>query len=57
LSADEQNILSPWIKTFPKKMADRFPTYLWPLTTMVVVYGVVTVTDAIDHAEDYAHRF
>jgi hypothetical protein len=57
LAPDEQNVIVPWIKTFPKKMVDRFPTYLWPLGTVAFVYSVITVTDATDQAQDYAHRF
>jgi hypothetical protein len=57
LAANEQNILVPWIKTFPKKMVDRVPTYLWPFGTMGIVYVIVAYTESVDHAENYAHRF
>jgi len=57
LAANEQQIIVPWVKTFPKKAVDRVPTYLWPFGTLAFVYAVIEVTEAADHAEDYAHRF
>jgi len=57
LAANEQQIIVPWLKTFPKKMVERVPTYLWPFGTAAFVYGVIQITEAADKAEDYAHRF
>lgn len=57
LSANEQHILLPWIKTFPKKMVDRVPIYLWPFGTIAFVYASIAITEKYDHDENYAHRF
>jgi hypothetical protein len=57
LSPHEQKILIPWLKTFPKKVVDRFPLYLWPISSMALVYATMVWTDAEDYMEDYVHRF
>jgi hypothetical protein len=57
LSPHEQKILIPWLKTFPKKTVDRFPTYLWPISALGLVYVTIVWTEAEDFQEDYAHRF
>ena len=57
LSPHEQKIIIPWLKTFPKKVVDRFPLYLWPISTLAFVYATMAWTEAEDYMEDYAHRF
>jgi hypothetical protein len=57
LSSHEQNILLPWIKTFPKKLVDRAPVWAWPIGTMAAVYGIASYVDSLDYAEDLEHRF
>jgi len=57
LSPYEQQIIVPWLKTFPKKTVDRFPTYMYPFSSLAFVYVVMVWSEAEDHKEDYAHRF
>jgi hypothetical protein len=57
LSPYEQQPIVPWLKTFPKKVADRFTTYLWPAGTLASVAAVMAWSEAKDHEEDYAHRY
>ena len=57
LSPHEQHIVYPWLKTFPKKVADRVPTYLWPLGMLTFTYASIATSRALDEAEDYEHRF
>ena len=57
LSPYEQQIIAPWLRTFPKKTIQRFPYYLWPLSMFGTVFVVQQWGDAADHAEDFQHRF
>lgn len=57
LSPHEQMPVLPWLKTFPKKVVDRVPTYLYPFSSLCLVYVVMQWSEAEDHKEDYAHRF
>ena len=57
LSMNEQHALTPWIKTFPKKVVQRVPTYLWPAGTVAFIYAVIKTSVTLDHAEDIEHRF
>jgi hypothetical protein len=57
LSPYEQQILAPWLRTFPKKVVQRVHYYLWPTGMFAFVYLVQQWGDAADHAEDYQHRF
>jgi hypothetical protein len=57
LSPHEQQPIVPWLKTFPKKVNDRFTTYLWPLGTVAMVTAIINWSEVEDHKEDYAHRF
>ncbi|GKZ01123.1 hypothetical protein MPSEU_001063900 [Mayamaea pseudoterrestris] len=57
LSPYEQKIIAPWLRTFPKKVMQRYPYYLWPLSMVVTVVIVQELGDAADHAEDFQHRF
>ena len=57
LSMNEVQPLVPWIKTFPKKVVDRVPTYLWPVGSFAIIAGIMQWSEAKDQAEDYEHRF
>jgi hypothetical protein len=57
LSPNELEPFVPWLKTFPKKVADRVTTYLWPLGSAVITIGLIEYVDYVDRAEDYEHRF
>jgi hypothetical protein len=57
LSPYEQQPIVPWLKTFPKKVADRFVTYLWPTGTIALVWAVIAWSEAKDHEEEYQHRY
>lgn len=57
LAANEQSILVPWVKTFPKKVADRVTTYVWPIGAISLIYGTIVWADWADGVEDYHHRF
>lgn len=57
LSMHEQHALIPWIKTFPKKVVQRVPTYLWPAGTFAFIYGVLGYAQSWDYSEDISHRF
>jgi hypothetical protein len=57
LSPHEQQPILPWLKTFPKKAVDRFPTYLWPFGTLAMVAGVMSWSESRDNLEDFVHRF
>ncbi|GAX22493.1 hypothetical protein FisN_14Hh113 [Fistulifera solaris] len=51
------NTISPWIPTFPKKVVDRFATWLWPIGTAAGTYYVLSWADHEDHKEQYNHRY
>ena len=57
LAANEQHVIVPWLKTFPKKVADRVTTYLWPLGAFTLIYATMEWAEYKDHEEDYHHRF
>jgi len=57
LSPYEQQTVLPWLRTFPKKMQQRFTTYLWPFGSLAFTYGVIAWSEAKDYEEDYEHRF
>lgn len=57
LAANEQDILWPWFKTFPKKFVDRIPTYMWPIGTFTLIYVSFEATTYYDQTEVLAHRF
>jgi hypothetical protein len=57
LSMNEQQAVLPWIKTFPKKVVQRVPIYLWPFGSFAAIYGLVEFTNSWDYSEDISHRF
>ncbi|KAL7550884.1 hypothetical protein ACHAWF_014088 [Thalassiosira exigua] len=58
LSPFEQQIMVPWLKTFPKrawaKFSDSGP-YL--VCTAALVYGTAAWADAADEAQDRSYRY
>lgn len=57
IAANEQHVLLPWLKTFPKKMMDRVPTYLYPITSLILINIGSTVAFNADHQEEVSHRY
>jgi hypothetical protein len=57
LAANEQHVILPWLKTFPKKAMDRAPHYLWPLGSIAIIYVCSATAEYYDQAESYSHRF
>lgn len=57
LSMNEQHIILPWVKTFPQKVVQRVPTYIWPFGTFGLIYGILEFTKSWDYSEDISHRF
>lgn len=58
LSPFEQQIVMPWIKTFPKRAYAKFSgsgPYL--VATAVIVYGTAVASDAADAAQDKSYRY
>ena len=58
LSPFEQQIVMPWIKTFPKRAYAKFSDsgpYL--VVTAVIVYGTAVASDAADAAQDKSYRY
>mmetsp|Transcript_14813 Transcript_14813/g.41279 ORF Transcript_14813/g.41279 Transcript_14813/m.41279 type:complete len:101 (-) Transcript_14813:204-506(-) len=57
ISAHEQHIVAPWLKTFPKKVIRRAPTYIiYPGGALVLTYGSIKLASDATAAEDYSHR-
>ncbi|KAL3827377.1 hypothetical protein ACHAXA_003111 [Cyclostephanos tholiformis] len=58
VSPYEQQIIVPWIKTWPKrawaKFSDSGP-YL--IGTFMIVYGTVVGAEAADKAQDHSYRY
>ncbi|KAL3785096.1 hypothetical protein ACHAW5_006790 [Stephanodiscus triporus] len=58
LSPYEQQIIMPWLKTWPKrawaKFSDSGP-YL--IGTFMIVYGTVVGAEAADKAQDHSYRY
>jgi hypothetical protein len=58
LSPFEQQIVMPWLKTFPKRAYAKFSDsgpYL--VATAIIVYGTAAASDAADHAQDKSYRY
>mmetsp|Transcript_15816 Transcript_15816/g.29373 ORF Transcript_15816/g.29373 Transcript_15816/m.29373 type:complete len:99 (-) Transcript_15816:98-394(-) len=57
ISAHEQHIVGPWLKTFPKKVVRRAPTYIiYPGGALALAYFSIKRAEALTAAEDYSHR-
>ncbi|CAB9512850.1 expressed unknown protein [Seminavis robusta] len=58
ISAHEIHPIGPWLKTFPKKVIDRAPTYiLYPGGCAVLTYGVIAAAAGASAAEERSHRW
>mmetsp|Transcript_12094 Transcript_12094/g.21500 ORF Transcript_12094/g.21500 Transcript_12094/m.21500 type:complete len:98 (-) Transcript_12094:260-553(-) len=58
LSPFEQQIIMPWLKTFPKRAYDKFSdSGPYIVTTFILVYGTATLADAADLAQDKSYRY
>ncbi len=58
LSPFEQQIVMPWLKTFPKRAYAKFSDsgpYL--VVTTIIVYGTAALSDAADAAQDKSYRY
>ncbi|KAL3761000.1 hypothetical protein ACHAWU_004620 [Discostella pseudostelligera] len=58
LSPYEQQIMMPWLKTFPKRAWEKFSDsgpYL--IGTALIVYGTVVGSEAADQAQDRSYRY
>ena len=49
--------VAPWIKTFPKKVMDRVPVYVWPIGTVSLTYGIMVWADGAQHRDEFQHRY
>jgi len=57
ISAHEQYIVGPWLKTFPQKVIRRAPTYIiYPGGALFLSYASITWATNATAAEDYSHR-
>jgi hypothetical protein len=57
ISAHEQHIVGPWLKTFPKKVVERAPNYIiYVGGAAALTYGSISWASALTAAEDYSHR-
>mmetsp|Transcript_7162 Transcript_7162/g.14635 ORF Transcript_7162/g.14635 Transcript_7162/m.14635 type:complete len:99 (+) Transcript_7162:704-1000(+) len=57
ISAHEQYVVGPWLKTFPQKVIRRAPTYIiYPGGAAVLTYGSIKLAADATAAEDYSHR-
>jgi len=57
ISAHEQYVVGPWLKTFPKKVIRRAPTYIiWPGGACFLCWGSLKIAHDATDAEDYSHR-
>eukprot|EP00934_Nitzschia_sp_Nitz4_P007177 Nitzschia sp. Nitz4//scaffold232_size35869//29635//30304//NITZ4_007814-RA/size35869-processed-gene-0.20-mRNA-1//-1//CDS//3329543351//7167//frame0 len=57
ITQHEQQIVVPWLKTFPKKTIERAPSYIiWVGGSLGLMYGSIARADALTHAEDFKHR-
>eukprot|EP00532_Pseudo-nitzschia_australis_P003639 CAMPEP_0168198164 /NCGR_PEP_ID=MMETSP0139_2-20121125/21604_1 /TAXON_ID=44445 /ORGANISM="Pseudo-nitzschia australis, Strain 10249 10 AB" /LENGTH=100 /DNA_ID=CAMNT_0008122789 /DNA_START=113 /DNA_END=416 /DNA_ORIENTATION=- len=57
ISAHEQHVVGPWLKTFPQKVIRRAPTYImYPGGAAVLTYGSIKWASDATAAEDFSHR-
>jgi len=57
ISAHEQFVVGPWLKTFPSKVIRRAPTYIiYPGGALFLTYASIAYAGALTAEEDYSHR-
>lgn len=57
ISAHEQFVVGPWLKTFPQKMVRRAPTYIiYPGGALLLTYASIKLAADLTAAEDFSHR-
>ena len=49
--------LVPWFKTFPKKVVDRIPVYLWPIGAFTTCVASIKYAEHRAKQDEYNHRF
>mmetsp|Transcript_23682 Transcript_23682/g.47091 ORF Transcript_23682/g.47091 Transcript_23682/m.47091 type:complete len:94 (+) Transcript_23682:57-338(+) len=58
LSPFEQQIVVPWLKTFPKRAYAKFSdSGPYIVVTAIIVYGTAAASDAADAAQDKSYRY
>ena len=58
LSPYEQQVLVPWLKTWPKRTYEKASDSMgYVIATAVIVLGTATWADATDAAIDREHRY
>ncbi|KAL7539824.1 hypothetical protein ACHAXR_009639 [Thalassiosira sp. AJA248-18] len=58
LSPFEQQIMMPWLKTFPKRAWAKFSdSGHYIIATTIAVYGTAVWSDAMDDAQDRSYRY
>ena len=58
LSPFEQQIVMPWLKTFPKRAYAKFSdSGPYIVVTAIIVYGTAAASDAADAAQDKSYRY
>lgn len=57
ISAHEQHVVGPWLKTWPKKVIKRAPTYIvYPGGALALAYFSIKRAEVLTAAEDFSHR-
>eukprot|EP00525_Craspedostauros_australis_P006644 CAMPEP_0198132950 /NCGR_PEP_ID=MMETSP1442-20131203/59312_1 /TAXON_ID= /ORGANISM="Craspedostauros australis, Strain CCMP3328" /LENGTH=101 /DNA_ID=CAMNT_0043794053 /DNA_START=495 /DNA_END=800 /DNA_ORIENTATION=- len=57
ISAHEQHVVVPWLKTFPKKVMERAPTYiLYPGLSFALCYVLIADAQHKTDQMDRSHR-
>ena len=58
LSPYEQQIVMPWLRTFPKRAYEKFMgSFVYWGGAAVLTLGTASLSDAADAAQDREHRF
>jgi len=58
LSPYEQQIMMPWVRSFPKRAYDKFTdSVVYWAGSAVIVLVTAHLSDAADAAQDREHRF
>ena len=58
LSPYEQQIVMPWLRTFPKRAYEKFMgSFVYWGGAAVLTLGTASLSDSLDAAQDREHRF